>query len=198
MPFSLEVSSTSGRGAIDTELAVGLIVGILCIAAGLLWYWNNRRREITCGEVIERPGIGTRLPHGHGFGCDVTTIIEPYTKVEEAGWDAPRPAPAVADAHNMLWDVINIGFVDSGSPVGDAASAEQTHAPILSYSAPKVPSKASLCPSPPSLPPKLGWGRADMRSGRQLDSGLRFAPTTPTAQVAQPSVSDLPPAYTDY
>lgn len=42
--------------------AVGLAMGILCIVAGLLWYWHRRRQksarnEQTAEDMSERPGM---------------------------------------------------------------------------------------------------------------------------------------------
>lgn len=194
-PPVVTVPSSTRRAAHarTAGLAVGLISGILCVAAGLMWYRRHRRQRATRSEQAAE--IGTRLSHSHKFGWGVTTTVEPYTKVTEAGLNSP-PQVAPADSSNMHCDVIEVGFVNSRN-TGEAESADQGHSPNSSHPLPKVFSKAAIVPSPPGRTAKPGSRRVPTLFNRQIDSGFRFA-ATPTSQAARPSTADLPPAYTDY
>lgn len=102
-------------------VAAGLTTGILCIVAGLLWYWHRLRRrcarngsEQAVGDVTVRLGVidvfsSTSV---NNFERDMPTV-EPDTKAAiEAGWGLP-PQVTSADSYttSLVWGAISVGSV---------------------------------------------------------------------------------------
>ncbi|KAH9925122.1 uncharacterized protein B0H18DRAFT_1009950 [Fomitopsis serialis] len=195
---STSVSRTVDRTTIG--MAVGTVIGGLCIVGGLLWYWCRRKRvriRVLFENNMDEPAPGPRTePYSQAATVPptatdtMTTAKEPEYMdsepqnpfVDENAVDLVESVPHSADAVPGFQERIRRPPSSSRALPGDA--------PPPSATSPSISPPPSFVTQPPSESNRTSFNQ-------HADSGLRFCPDF-ESQVSVPRcrVVDLPPAYT--